>query len=235
MKFIPLVLIVYISIANPGCGILKKTQQSFPENGRYRVLSQNRKPIFVQVEDTLIQLYPLAKQEGRLEAIKGKREIFAFPELRGSQATLKLLKTSFDIDVITIPFKYRLPTSGFPDQLNTNFCGAIYTGIRNDVFEFTYKRNEFNEYRRVIKHHGHGIGIFAGIGSTAMNPWVTLNRINIEYDGFVLSTGAQTSVAYNNFTFGLAVGVDNLMDKNKSVWIYQSKPWIGLAVGLNLN
>ena len=235
MKFISLVLISYISLLNSGCSILKKTEQTFPENGRYKNISQQPKQIFAQFADTSIQLYALVKQNRILKAVKDQLKIFSFPEVRSTPASLQLLRTSFDVDVITIPFKYRFPTKGFPDQLNTNFCGAIYTGLRNDVFKFTYKKNEFDEYRRMISHHGYGMGIFAGIGSTAMNPWVTLNAVEIEYDGFVLSTGIQTAIALNNLTFGLAIGVDNLMDKNKSVWIYQRKPWIGLAVGLNLN
>ena len=28
---------------------------------------------------------------------------------------------------------------------------------------------------------------------------------------------------------------DHLFDKNKKDWIYQHKPWVGLAFGLNLN
>jgi hypothetical protein len=42
-------------------------------------------------------------------------------------------------------------------------------------------------------------------------------------------------IGINNFTLGLAVGFDNLLDKNKKVWVYQGKPWLGLAFGLNSN
>jgi hypothetical protein len=31
---------------------------------------------------------------------------------------------------------------------------------------------------------------------------------------------------------GLAIGFDNLVDKNKSVWIYNQKPYIGLVIGI---
>lgn len=235
MKLIPIALTFYLLLVGSGCGFLKKTQQSFPEDGRYKNISPGQKMVFAQFEDTLIRLYTLEKQNGELKVVKNQMQSFSFPETLASPSSLKLIKPSFDIDIITIPFKFRPPTRGFPDQLNTNFCGALFAGLRNDFFEFTYKKNIFNEYNRLIKHHGFGFGIFSGIGSTAMNPWVTLNRIDIEYDGFVLTTGLQTAVAYNNFTFGLAVGVDNLIDKNRSIWIYQNKAWIGLAVGLNLN
>lgn len=148
---------------------------------------------------------------------------------------LKLSTSSFDIDIITIPFKYRFPTQGFPAQLNTNFAGAFYGGSRKDIYSFGYKQNPFGDYRRMISHFGYGAGLFAGVGSTAMNPWVTLNRIDIEYDGFVLIAGAEGVIALNRFTFGIGLGADHLIDKNKKRWIYQNKPCLGLTIGLNLN
>ncbi|WP_165940196.1 MULTISPECIES: hypothetical protein [Dyadobacter] len=56
-----------------------------------------------------------------------------------------------------------------------------------------------------------------------------------EYDGLVWGKGIAGIIGINNFTIGLAIGFDNLLDKNKQVWIYQGKPWLGLAFGLNLN
>ena len=42
-------------------------------------------------------------------------------------------------------------------------------------------------------------------------------------------------INFNNITAGLALGFDNLLDKNKKIWIYENKYWIGLTFGLNLN
>jgi hypothetical protein len=68
-----------------------------------------------------------------------------------------------------------------------------------------------------------------------MNPWVTENQITQEYDGVVWSKGIAGIIGIDNFTIGLALGWDHLLDKNKNYWIYQGKPWLGLAFGLNLN
>ena len=68
-----------------------------------------------------------------------------------------------------------------------------------------------------------------------MNPWVTNNRIAIEYDGVVWTKGVTGIIGLNNFTTGLAVGWDHLLDRNMAYWIYQGKPWIGFVFGLNLN
>ncbi len=30
----------------------------------------------------------------------------------------------------------------------------------------------------------------------------------------------------------LAAGFDNLLDNNKSIWIYNNKPWFGIMLGI---
>ncbi len=61
------------------------------------------------------------------------------------------------------------------------------------------------------------------------------NRIATEYDGVVIRKGIAGLIGIGNLTFGAAIGLDHLMDKNRKMWIYQSKPWAGFTVGLNLN
>ena len=187
-------------------------------------------------EDSLIKLFSLSKKKNSFLADKKSELAFLFSETQtDASKELKLSISSFDIDIITIPFKYRFSTKAFPEQLNTNFSGAFYSGTRKDIYTFKYKQNPLGDHRRMISHFGHGAGLFAGVGSTAMNPWVTLNRIDIEYDGFVLIAGAEGVIALNRFTFGIGLGIDHLIDKNKKLWIYQGKPWLGLTIGLNLN
>jgi hypothetical protein len=144
-------------------------------------------------------------------------------------------QTSFDIDFLTIPFKYRPVSNSLPAQFNTNLNGAVYIGFRNDIYRLWYKKTPLNNYIRQTTHYGFSVGLFSGFGGTAMNPWVTDDQISSEYDGLVWLKGIAGILGVNNFTIGLALGWDNLLDKNNKVWIYQSKPWLGLAFGLNLN
>jgi hypothetical protein len=90
---------------------------------------------------------------------------------------LKLKRTTFDLDVLTIPFKIRPSVAGFPKQLNANFNAAMYFGQRIDLFTI-----EANRKGRTAHTHlwgtGYGYGGFVGIGSEALNPYVTRNRID---------------------------------------------------------
>jgi len=42
-------------------------------------------------------------------------------------------------------------------------------------------------------------------------------------------------LAVQNISIAMGIGFDFLLDGNRDVWIYQNKPWLGFAVGINLN
>lgn len=215
-----------------GCNILKKNTATGIENGDYKIKTPGTsKRIYLVFEDSIARLFPYHKKKFSATGVS----VFEFGEIRKSDTSLHLRRSGFDFDVFTIPFKYRPSVANFPNQLNTNFSGAIYIGYRTDNYHFSYGRSPLGYYERKLNHLGYSVGIFSGFGSTAMNPWVTQNGISSEYDGLVFLNGAAGIVAVDNLTFGLGLGVDHLLDKNKNIWIYHGKPWLGLTIGLNLN
>lgn len=68
-----------------------------------------------------------------------------------------------------------------------------------------------------------------------VSPTTTNDQTEHEYDGIVWTKGVAGIFAINTFTIGVSLGFDNLLDQNRTVWIYESKPWIGFTFGLNLN
>ena len=143
--------------------------------------------------------------------------------------------TSFDADVVTIPFKYRprLP-GGLPPQLVTNANAAGYVGLRYDQ---GYQRNVFyhHQQRSETRSFSLGAGGLIGLSANTIGPFSTDNQVSAEYDGACLSYGLAVIFGYRSITLGLATGQDYLMDKNGPLWVYQNKPWLGVTVGLNLN
>lgn len=211
------------------CKLLKENSMAEMEKGMYKLSTEKgRQRAWVEFNDSVIHIF--------LNANKDNRQDFLFPSLpAGAGPALKISRSSFDIDALTIPFKFRPSVKDFPPQLNTNFSGAVYAGLRTDIYHFTYKQNAIGDNTRNLKHFGYSAGLFSGIGSSPVNPWVTENNVSSEYDGFILVNGIAGIIAVNKLTFGLGAGIDMLMDKNKKYWLYQKKPWIGLTVGLNLN
>ena len=157
-------------------------------------------------------------------------------ELKSYSASKQyLIKSSLDIDVLTVLFKVRPDIRSLPTQLNADFNGNIYVGHRTDVYQINYKKNPLDVYKRQINHFGFSAGVFVGVGNTALNSSTTNNAIGTDYEGIVLQKGVAGIIAVNKLTIGIGLGFDNLLDKNKTNWLYENKPWFGLMLGLNLN
>ncbi|MCE6991868.1 hypothetical protein [Dyadobacter sp. CY323] len=147
----------------------------------------------------------------------------------------QILQKGFDVDIMTIPIKFRPSTSSFPKQFSNHLNGDVYLGYRTDLYRLSFEKDPIGRIHEKVKHYGLSGGFMTGFGLTPMNSWVTNNGINIEYDGLVWSKGIAVIMGLEKFTFGLIGGIDHLLDENKQLWIYQGKPYVGLAVGLNLN
>ena len=147
---------------------------------------------------------------------------------------IKLHRNTFDIDILTVPFKIRPSVRGFPEQLTADFDAALYLGRRRDNYTITNVKTRGNS-KLQLTGAGYGYGGFIGLGSVAMNPYVTRNAIDYEYDGFVLNGGLAGIYDAKRFNIGLAIGTDFLVDKNRSSWIYHGKPWVGVLFGIDLN
>jgi hypothetical protein len=144
------------------------------------------------------------------------------------------VKNSFDVDVMTVAFKYRPGTAGLPRQLNTEFNGNAFVGYRIDRFRLKRVPTPFGTKNKV-NHRALTFGAFGGLGSTTISPSTTQNQTSDDYNALILTRGLSIMVGINNLTVGLGAGWDYITDRDKEIWIYQNKPWYGLTVGLNLN
>ena len=144
-------------------------------------------------------------------------------------------KNSFDLQAMTVLFRYRPALSNFPRQLTQSYNGAAYIGYRTDIYRLSYKKNPLQLYKRSITHYGFSVGAFSGIGSEGITEFNTPSAQPIEYDGIVSLSGIAAILAINKVSFGVALGADHLLDKNRKYWVNNDKPWIGLTISLNLN
>jgi len=145
-----------------------------------------------------------------------------------------LFRRSFDVDVMTVPFKFRPATQNLPRQLNVDFNGNLFLGYRVDRYKLILIQTPAGILKKV-RHRAITVGAFGGLGTTSITPWTTNNGTTDEYSGFILNRGISIMGGVNNLTVGFGVGWDYLTDRDKDVWIYQNKPWYGLTLSLNLN
>lgn len=221
------------------CGLIRTTPKYEFANGYYRtkILGNEIKKVYVNNEEAFVMIYPLRKAGSTFVIDTAQQKRLALPQEVGDSLLSQQVfhQSSFDIDFLTIPFKYRPRAGTVPRQFNTNLNGGVYLGYRNDNYVLRYRRDVFGKFHRKTTHLGFSFGAYTGLGGTAMNPWVTNDQIGIEYDGFIWTKGVTSIIGLDKFTVGLAVGWDHLIDRNKRFWIYEGKPWVGLAFGLNLN
>ena len=232
-------LIVSSLTALSGCSLIRENSKYQLSDGRYfsRIMEPDTRRVYVDNEDDDIIVYPLKslKNKYTVDTSGHRPQLFGQSETTGQSTKASFTQASFDIDILTIPFKYRFSTATFPRQITANINGAVYLGYRSDVYVLRYRTDPLGTSIRYINHFGFSVGGFTGLGSSAMNPWVTNNQIDKEYDGVVWPKGLAAIFGLNNFTAGLAVGWDHLLDPNRKYWIYQRKPWVGFVFGLNLN
>lgn len=221
-----------------GCAVLQESSKYDFSEGLYRttLVGSNRDKVYMEPAGDTFQVIPYDKSQKEIDR---SAAVLSYPALSPENPLRSrpqhFIKPSLDLDVLTIPFKYRPSVSGFPQQLNTNFNGALYLGYRADRYRLSYRKSPLGLFKRRVTHTGYSLGVLCGLGSTAVNPWVTGNRVESEYDGLVINTGLAFITALNNLSFGIGAGTDYLADANSRHWIYQGKPWLGVMFGLNLN
>jgi hypothetical protein len=202
------------------CSVVRNGSNSQLQTGEYFFRQEEKKyqKAFVDIQDDTVVVFELS---GNLFPVqKGKTQIF---QGRG-----------IDVDVITVPVKFRPGISNSPRQLNANINGNIFLGYRIDRFAIEFANTPAG-IRKNQKHRALSLGVFGGMGNAYVNPWTTNYQTTDEYEAFILSRGIALMAGINNLTVGLGVGWDYLTDRDKKIWIYQNKPWLGLTVGLNLN
>lgn len=221
-----------------GCRSLQDSPKFKFDDGIYHSKVEGKKQsVYVENNNDSVVVYALKKGWERLSLNASSLPKRTYPQ----KTSIKTIRTntywqnSFDIDILTIPLKFRPSMSSFPKQFSENLNGTVYLGYRNDTYRLAYEKNPIGIINQKITHFGISAGFITGLGATAMSPYVTNNQISIEYDGLVWSKGIAIIMGLDKFTFGIIGSIDHLLDQNKVSWIYQSKPYLGLAVGLNLN
>lgn len=215
------------------CSVAEKASRHGFESGYYKIeSSQNQtKDVYLDISDEEVTVYP--KNENGLG-----NSISTIP-LTGSDTLsdypVKFMKTSIDIDLTSVPLKYRPPVGDLPSQLDVGFNLALYAGWRHDNYYVSKKENPLKKQYNSVVGHGYDFGILTGIGSTTIGPFSTNNAVSNDYSGMVLQFGVAGFLESNIASFGIAAGYDYLLSPDRDVWIYSGKPWIGLIIGVALN
>lgn len=210
------------------CSVIKFGNKNELESGYYKT-SESKK---VYIQEEAEQIYVFEKQENKLELMQTIEN-----HIDASEEAPHYLyrKNSFDIDLISIPVKYRFANEFVPAQLNTALSAAIFIGFRKDFHNIKYEADLLGPQKRKISNIGFSLGVLSGFSHVDINETTTQFLQEKEYEGVAWMNGLNAIVGWNHLSFGLVLGFDFLLDQNKNIWIYHKKPWIGFSIGLNLN
>jgi hypothetical protein len=216
------------------CSLFEKTSKHGFESGIYSYKSQdghdNR--VYLEMEDDSVTAFQVSGNSPVGDPL------FGLSLLSPPQSDLypeKFIKKSLDIDITSIVFKFRPGVKGLPVQFTTDFNAAMYAGWRRDNYLLRKSSPLIHKRSMEVTGRGFDAGIFAGPGTTLIAPFVTQGKVVNEYNGMILQFGIACFVESSVASFGIAGGVDHLLSPDRSIWIYQHKPWLGFIVGIALN
>lgn len=216
------------------CKTLEQASSHGLNSGYYRLKSEleNVKEVYLHVTEEQIDVYH--QVNGQADA----KQFLAIP-LTASDSSLQapfiFKKQSLDIDATSVLLKYRSPVSGLPAQLNADFNAALYVGWRFDNYALMSQKDPLGRSLPKLRNLAFDFGLLAGPGVTLISPFTTNGRRSDEYSGMVMQAGFAGFIESSMASFGIAAGYDYLLNNERSIWIYNNKPWIGFVVGIALD
>lgn len=236
MKLTDIIVIYAALLCCPSCVALKQSGTHDLRDGYFllKTVAVAPQQVYAVVTDDSLAIHSLIKNTKQPVTVATKKMAIGGIVADSLLQPFTLVKKSIDLDLSTNLFKYRFRRKTLPNQISSNLNFALYSGYRHDYFKFKDEADPLMKHKRVMRHFEFDMGVFAGLGSSPLNSSTTANAINVEYDGVVFQKGIAFFIGSRNFTIGLGLGTDGLMDSNKKSWIYQEKPWMGVMIGLNL-
>lgn len=114
MKDIFFLFLIVISISS--CRVLNNNPKTSLKDGIYT--SQNKKAVFVELQNEDVLIYETSKSRtDSFEKVPAKYGSSLLSDNSFIQE-IKLSKNSLDLDLITVPIKFRLSQKNVPAQLN---------------------------------------------------------------------------------------------------------------------
>ncbi len=224
---------IAIALLSSACSMIEKASLHGFNSGYYTMNYEGKvQKVYVDMKEDSIDVY---HQTGTTPYTVKFLSIPSRPADSPLKTPLVFGKQSLDIDITSVLLKYRPSVNGLPPQLTSEFNAALYAGWRHDRYKIVTETDPLGKMYNRTNRHGYDLGVFAGPGVTLISPFSTNYLSADEYSGMTIQTGIAGFLETDMASFGLVVGFDYLLNRDRDIWIYQNKPWIGFMVGIALN
>jgi len=229
---IGLLMVISVSCVSTG----KIARHDF-DSGFYNLKTQGAQPssVYAKVTEDSVIIYPVITIDKKESPDTSSGIAMKLKKTKTDNYLNKSCFTnnSIDIDLTSILFKYRQPKDDVPAQFSADLNFAIFLGFRKDYYKMASSTRQPHDEMSFIRQVGFDLGIFAGIGTSPVNPTNTNNKTSQQYDAMIFQKGVAGFISYGKMSLGLALGFDNLMDKNRPSWVFDQKPYLGLVIGIS--
>ena len=210
------------------------THDFVPGYYKHKPVNDEPSKVYLNVIEDSIIIYPVVAEGEKIQVDTSSLRMMHVPAIKKGTDFYgsSFVKKSVDFDLSTVLLKYRPARGEVPNQLNANLNAALYLGFRRDFYKMITKTSPLYIESTYCRHLGFDFGFFAGLGITPINPTVTSNGTDLEYDGIVFQKGIGAFITFDRMSAGIVLGFDNLLDENKAVWLYNQKPYFGLSIGI---
>jgi hypothetical protein len=219
------------------CASLRKVTQHDFDSGYYKLKTPEADPskVYVNVIEDSIVVYKAGNDGNKNFPDTSSLTGIRISKVNPGNFFYKSCFTSnsFAADLTSVLFKYRHPRDDVPGQFSSDLNFAVYMGVRKDFYNIISPAYPLKEKKSYIRQIGFNLGLYAGIGTTPVNPTVTNDIISQEYDAMVFQKGIAGFISFEKMSVGVSVGFDTLLDKAKSSWIYNQKPYLGLIISVS--
>ena len=146
---------------------------------------------------------------------------------------LRYLEISSIFQALTLPIKVRFAQKKQPysadGSINLGF--AFGWKFTHSIYKNYYQKKGMVFMKQQTKSFSITPGVFAGptvLEITTLNSNATDDRKVLG-----LTYGAMVAFGVNRFNFGLASGIDYIVQNKSKNWIYNGKPWIGVTIAID--
>src|ERR1039458_1503909 len=164
IKPVIIICIIAVLASMSGCVMIKQSAKYNFNDGIYQIRRFSTDKVYVlHIDDDTISVFPVLQFKDSTAILTKKRVNYTCNQRRfkDNKVNHDFYRPSLDIDLMTIPLKYRFPAEKLPNTLTSNFSGAVFAGYRIDAYKLNYKRTPLNTYKQTVKHLGYSTGIFA--------------------------------------------------------------------------
>lgn len=158
-------------------------------------------------------------KELNFDVANKEQRYFLIPIEKIDETSIPIYKKwSSTIGALTFPFKYRFNNNDFEPSFNMNAVGGV-------KWNPAYVGN-------------HTFSLLFGVGASSVRLKTkninTTTSLQNEIDAAAITFSMNLVYEFKPLQIGISTGIDNVFNNTQYNWSNQGKPWLSLAIGINV-